>query len=260
MEVIIMACPTCGVSHRQATLCPRLQQVADSLHLFTAPAFLTDPLNRFVFVNQTFAKMIGDPIQDRVPPELRFVDAVIIGPYRDRFPRGKQEVAQCASGLMGEVEAGRLAPGAIGLLEHALTLDEDVYKLAKRTETPCDGTVVVKDHNGKMSLIREQVVSVADPQGRDSGFHVSWWLPAEGDFPASLAGLSQSPTGVASLLTMRQLEIARWYAAGHNSRAVAEKTGITLKTARDHLEEIYSRLDLHSRAELAGLLVRERLL
>ena len=98
-----MACAMCGVPHQQATLCPRLQQVAASLNLFNAPAFITDPLNRFVFVNQTFARMIGDPIRDRVPANLRFVDAVIIGPYRDRFPRGKQEVAQCASGLWAEV-------------------------------------------------------------------------------------------------------------------------------------------------------------
>jgi DNA-binding CsgD family transcriptional regulator len=158
------------------------------------------------------------------------------------------------------VEAGRLAPGAIRLLEHALTLDEDVYKLAKRTDTPWDGTVVVKDHGGKLLLIREQVVAVADHRGKDSGFHVSWWLAAEEDPPEFAAGLSESPTGVASLLTPRQLEVARWYAAGHNSRAVAERTGITLKTARDHLEEVYSRLDLHSRAELAALLVREGLL
>lgn len=255
-----MTCPMCGVPHERPIVCPRLQLVAASLNHFTALAFVTDPLNRCVFVNQTFARMIGDPIRDRLPSKLRFIDALVIGPYRDRFPRGKQEVAQCAAGLLGEVEAGRLAPGAIRLLEHALTLDEDVYKLAKRTDTPWDGTVVVKDHGGKLLLIREQVVAVADHRGKDSGFHVSWWLAAEEDPPEFAAGLSESPTGVASLLTPRQLEVARWYAAGHNSRAVAERTGITLKTARDHLEEVYSRLDLHSRAELAALLVREGLL
>lgn len=255
-----MACSMCGAIHEQAKPCPRLQQVSASLNLFTSPAFITDPFNRFIFVNQTFAGMIGDPIRDRVPPNLRFIDAAIIGPYRERFPRGKQEVAQCASGLLCEVEAGRLAPGALKLLEHALTLDEDVYKLAIRTETPWDGTVVVKDQSGSLSLIREEVVSIADYRGKDSGFHVSWWLLAESDLPQSLVGLSQSPSGVASILTRRQLEIARWYASGYNSRAVSEKTGIRLKTARDHLEEIYSRLGLHSRAELTALLLREGLL
>ena len=255
-----MACSACGTPHSSTLLCSRLQQAALSLNLYAVPAFLTDPLNRFVFVNQTFARMIGDPIQDQVPPDLLFIDAAIIGPYRERFPNGKQEVAQCASGLMQEVEAGRLAPGAVHLLDHTLALDEELSKMARRADAPWDGTVVVKDPGGKMSLISEQVVSVANSQGKDSGFHVSWWLPTEKDPPGSLARLSNGPTRVASLLTARQLEIARWYAAGLNSRAVAEQAGIALKTARDHLEEIYSRLDLHSRAELSALLVREGLL
>jgi DNA-binding CsgD family transcriptional regulator len=40
---------------------------------------------------------------------------------------------------------------------------------------------------------------------------------------------------------------------------VAAQVGITQRTARDHLEAIYARLDIHSRAELAALLVRQGL-
>lgn len=254
-----MACSMCGITHPPSAPCQRFQQVALSLNLFGVPAFLTDPLNRFVHVNQTFARMVGDPVQDRVPPNLRFIPAAIVGPYRDRFPRGKQEVAQCVSGLLGEVEAGRLAPGAARLLEDTLALDHDLNRLARRTDTAWDGTVVVKDSGGKLSLVREQVVPVAGPHGGDSGFHVSWWLPAEKDPSELLAGLSDSPTGVASTLTPRQLEVARWYASGLNSRGVAAKASVSLGTARSHLEEIYSRLDVHSRAELTALLVREGL-
>lgn len=255
-----MVCPECGTEHSPSARCQRIQQVALSLNFFGVPAFLTDPFNRIVGVNETFASMIGDPIQDRLPSSLRFVDAAIIGPYRERFPRGMQEVAQCAMGLMAEVEAGRLAPGAVRLLEATLALHEDLARKALESNTHWDGTVVVKDLQSKMSLVREQVVPVSGPRGRNCAFHVSWWLPAEKDPPESLAALSDKPTEVSAVLSVRQLEIARWYAAGLNSRAVAEKARITVKTARDHLEEIYSRLDIHSRAELAALLVREGLL
>ncbi len=44
-----------------------------------------------------------------------------------------------------------------------------------------------------------------------------------------------------------------------NSRGVAAKAGISLGTARSHLEEIYSRLDVHSQAKLTALLVQEGL-
>lgn len=254
-----MACPICGTLHSPSAGCQRLPQVAFFINLFAVPAFITDPLNRFVCVNQTFARMVGDPVRDGVPLNMRFVIATILGPYRDRFPRRKHEVAQCASGLVREVEVGRLAPGAVRLLEDALALDEDLNWMACRMETPWDGTIVVKDNDGKMSLVREQVVPVADPHGRDSGFHISLWLPAEKDQGEPLAGGLGSPAVVARMLTPRQLEIARWYAAGLNSRAVAAEAGITPKTARDHLEEIYSRLDVHSRAGFTALLVREGL-
>ena len=53
------------------------------------------------------------------------------------------------------------------------------------------------------------------------------------------------------------LEMARYYGFGLTSKEVALKTGVTPGTARAHLEEIYSRLDVHSRVALAALLIRE---
>ena len=99
-----MVCSVCGTSHSSLLLCVRLQQIALSLNLYGVLAFLTDPFNRIVCVNHAFARTIGDPILDRLPSNLRFVDAAIIGPYRERFPNGIQEVAHCALGLLEEVE------------------------------------------------------------------------------------------------------------------------------------------------------------
>jgi DNA-binding CsgD family transcriptional regulator len=156
------------------------------------------------------------------------------------------------------VEAGRLAPGASRLGEDILALDQDLNRMAQRSETPWDGTLVIRDHEDKLSMVLEQVVPVADPQGGDSGYHLSLWLPVEKVPPPRPARpRAGGPGGVALLLTARQLEVARWYGAGLTSREVAAETGISPKTARDHLEEIYSRLDVHSRAELAALLVRD---
>jgi hypothetical protein len=92
----------------------RLQPITLALDLFAVPAFLTDPYNRFVWVNQTFARLVGDPIRDRLPATLRFVPAAMLGPYRDRLPQAHQEIAQCLPGLYREVDAGRRAPGALG--------------------------------------------------------------------------------------------------------------------------------------------------
>ena len=247
------------VPNVQTPMFQQLQQVMRFLNLFAVPAFLTDPCNRFVRVNQKFARMVGDPIQDRLPTHLLFIPAAMVGPYRERFPQGKQEVAQCLPSIPREVAAGRLAPATLTLLQHMLTHDTALRGAAERGTSGWDGTVVVKDGDGKRSIVCEQVIPVADPHGNNSGFHVSLWLPAEKEFPQPLVGLQECRGAAASMLTPRQLELARWYAEGLTSRAVAARADISLRTARSHLEHIYTRLGVSSRAELVLRLVREGL-
>ncbi|MAF52897.1 MAG: hypothetical protein CL694_07785 [Chloroflexi bacterium] len=253
-----LGCPVCRDPHRPAANCERLRQVALALDLFAAPAFLTDPLNCFVWVNDKFRRIGGDPIRDLLPPHLRFIPASIIGPYRDVFPRGRTEVAQCLQGLHMEVAAGRLAHRSLAFLQSTYSLDPELPQAARKTDREWDGTVSVKRQGGKTELVREQVVPVADAYGGVSGFNISIWQPVEHDV-LPLAAPLDDRRNVASALTVRQLEIARLYAAGLTGKEVASKAGVTAGTARAHLEEIYSRLDIHSRAELAALMVRESL-
>lgn len=236
----------------------QLQQVVRCLDLFAVPAFLTDPCNRFVRVNQRFARMVGDPIQDHLPDNLRFIPAAMLGPYRERFPRAQQEIVQCLPSIPHEVTAGRLAPGVLTLLQQLYTQHDALRGVVNHGPSEWDGTVVIKDRDGKQSIICEQVVPVADLNGKDSGFHVSLWLPAEQDLPQPFLRL-QKCRETSPLLTPRQLELARWYAEGLTSRAVAARAGISLRTARSHLEHIYARLGVSSRAELVLRLVREGL-
>ncbi len=240
------------------SLSQRLQQVANCLDLFATPAFLTDRCNRFVRVNQRFARMVGDPVQDRLPANFRFIPAAMLGPYRERFPRAQQEIVQCLPSIPHEVEAGRLAPGVLTLLQQLYTQHDSLHSARHHGTREWDGTVVIKDGDGKQTAIREQVIPVADPSGKDSGFHVSLWLPAEQDPPQPLLGLQECPE-VPPLLTPRQLELARGYAEGLTSKAVAARAGISLRTARSHLEHIYTRLGINSRAELVVRLVRDGL-
>jgi hypothetical protein len=169
----------CRVPHMLPPMPQRLQPITLALDLFAVPAFLTDPCNCFVWVNQTFAQLVGDPIRDRLPVTLRFVPAAMLGPYRDRFPQAHQELVQCLPGLYREVDAGRLAPGTLGLLYAMLAQDQALRRAVECADRAWDGTVVVKDGHRKMSIVREQVIPVTDTFGDSSGFHVSLWLPLE---------------------------------------------------------------------------------
>ncbi len=247
-------CRLCELPNISPHRCGRLKQVAQSLNLFAVPAFLSDPLNRFVWVNDEFSSLVGDPIRDKIPPDQRFIPAAIIGPYRDRFPRARSEVAQCLQGLHLEVTKGRLARGTLALLQRTIMSDE-IRGVARKTDRDWDGTITITGSDRRRVLVREQVIPVAGVSGQSAGYNISVWHPAEHERPALVQGLDDH-RDVCSMLTVRQLEVARLYATGLTSRQVGARARIAHGTARAHLEEIYSRLDVHSRAELTALLIR----
>ena len=51
------------------------------------------------------------------------------------------------------------------------------------------------------------------------------------------------------VLTTRQLELLRRVAGGATNRQVARDLGVSEGTVRKHLENIYARLQVHSRTE-----------
>lgn len=252
-------CLLCGRSHPPSPVCTQLTAIARALDLYAVPAFLTDRYNRILWVNRVFARLVGDPAHEGVPWTLRFVAAALLGPYRARFPRRRQEVAACLQGLPEQVAKGTLAPPTLRLLEDTLALDAEVRRLVAKGGVAWDGTVLIRTEEGKAMLVHEQVVPLADPLGVSNGFHVSLWLPVDPEYTTTATGPLLVQAGTTALLTPRQLQIARWYGAGLTSTEVAARAGISARTARDHLEEIYARLDVHSRAALVTLLAHEGL-
>ena len=74
------------------------------------------------------------------------------------------------------------------------------------------------------------------------------WLPAAG---SSTASASAPP------LTDREKEVLSWVAAGLQNKEVAQKLGISLATARNHIHNILEKLDVHSKLEAVSLAFRQ---
>jgi DNA-binding NarL/FixJ family response regulator len=71
------------------------------------------------------------------------------------------------------------------------------------------------------------------------------------------AYVSQLVTHTSSLpLTDRQLEILTLLALGYSEKEVALRLGISVRTARNHVANLYQRLGLHHRAEAVLMAVR----
>jgi DNA-binding CsgD family transcriptional regulator len=55
-----------------------------------------------------------------------------------------------------------------------------------------------------------------------------------------------------AVLSPRELEIARCISAGYQTKAIAQRLGISYYTVRVHLGRIYCKLGLHKQTELAS--------
>ncbi|WP_341359865.1 helix-turn-helix transcriptional regulator [Georgenia sp. M64] len=80
-------------------------------------------------------------------------------------------------------------------------------------------------------------------------------LPA-GDGPA-LA--DTSPWQALRLLTPREQVVAELVAGGLPNGAIARRLGLSVRTVTSHLDHVYARLGIHSRASLAALVTELRL-
>jgi DNA-binding NarL/FixJ family response regulator len=58
-------------------------------------------------------------------------------------------------------------------------------------------------------------------------------------------------------LTPRKREVADLYCRGLSERQVAKKLGVSFNTAHSHIHQLFKKLGIHSRAELAVLSMQE---
>lgn len=252
--VISAVCRLCKVQHASAK-CARLQQIETALELLGVPAYVTDTFNCFVRVNREFARMIGDPVAENIPVEQRFIHSLVIGPWRERFERPSELVANCLPSLVNEIDAGRLSPLTRALVDRTLSMDPGVRRALCSPRKTWNGGVVVTPGKHSSVSVREQVSPVLDAAGQSTGFHISLWFPVDLPVTESLSSPAVSRAAT-SALTPRQLELACWFAEGLDYKEVALMAGVTPATARSHLEEIYNRLGVHSRAKMVALLVK----
>jgi DNA-binding CsgD family transcriptional regulator len=220
---------------------------APLLQTIEAPAYVTDRDNRVLGVNHAYARLVGDPIAAGLRQDDLFVINLLLGPYRERFPRRAVEVPGCAATFASEVECGRLSLRTRYLWGHALRADATVARLARQAvlgdyEPRWDGMVVFRSEDGRYREMRETVVPLLADAGAS---YLNLWFDASNEVAAPAL----------DTLTPREREIASLYALGHSSQQVADIAGISLNTARDHRDNIYSKLGVRSRVELTRLVL-----
>ena len=68
------------------------------------------------------------------------------------------------------------------------------------------------------------------------------------------------PTDVSGTLTRRELEVLRLMGGGANTKVAAERLHVSPATIRNHAQNIFGKLGVHSRLEAVAYATRHRLL
>lgn len=201
------------------------------------PVFVTDRHNRIVFWNRSAQRLLGYSAEEVVGFHCA---GVLHGTdlYGNRYCSETCAVTQMAirSETVRHFDLRFRAKD-----HHVVTVDISILNLALR---PPDHFLLV--HVLKPSAKAEV------PE-----------RPAEEPLspPRSpLVMVRESPDARARKLTAREVEVIGMLAAGHTTPEIASRLHISTVTARNHIQNILEKLELHSKAELVAFAFRKRLL
>ncbi len=201
------------------------------------PVFVTDRHNRIVFWNRSAERLLGYSAEEVVGLSCA---GVLHGTdvYGNRYCSESCAVTQIAA--RGEtVRHFDLRLRAKD--DHTVTVDISILNLALR---PPDHFLLVH---------------VMKPSEKGE----AWERPVEEPVspPRSpLVIVRESPDARARKLTAREVEVIGMLAAGHTTPEIASRLHISTVTARNHIQNILEKLEVHSKAEVVAFAFRKRLL
>jgi DNA-binding CsgD family transcriptional regulator len=201
------------------------------------PVFVTDRHNRIVFWNRSAERILGYTAED------------VVG-------------TSCAGALQGcDVYGNRYCSESCPVTQMAIR-NETVRHFDLRFRTKDRRTVPVDVSILNLSVRPPDhflLVHILKPSDRPE-------VPARpADEPEApprpaLSVVRESPDARARKLTSREVEVIGMLAAGHTTPEIASRLHISTLTARNHIQNILEKLEVHSKAEAVAFAFQKRLL
>ena len=199
------------------------------------PVFVTDRHNRIVFWNRSAERLLGYEAEEVVG-----LAGVLHGTdvYGNRYCSESCAVTQMAvrSETVRHFDLRLYARD-----RHMVSVDISILNLALR---PPDHFLLV--HVLKLSARAGE----SEREGEEA-------VPP----PRSpLLMVRESPDARARKLTAREVEVIGMLAAGHTTPEIGSRLHISTVTARNHIQNILEKLEVHSKAEVVAFAFQKRLL
>jgi PAS domain S-box-containing protein len=117
---------------------------------------------------------------------------------------------------------------------------------------------------GRPVWLDMSVLTSATPAGERLTIHLFRDVTASRELLALVhervaASAAGGPADAAAALSRRELEVLRLMTQGLNTAAIAERLHLSRATVRNHAQNIFAKLGVHSRLEAVALAARQRL-
>ena len=168
------------------------------------------------------------------------------GPPRLRVTAGAQ------AGAVFELDEGEWIVGKGDDARIRLT-DSGVSRRHAKVVISSDGMVVIIDLQSTNGTFVND--SRVDMTALKEGHRIGIGPDAELEFTRREDAPAPRPAAIKHPLTKRELEIARLVAQGLTNPQIAERLGVKPRTVGSHLDNIYARLKISSRAALTRYII-----
>ena len=142
-----------------------------------------------------------------------------------------------------------------------------IMTLVKMGEAVQNFDMRTRNKGGRPVWLNVSVLTMpADKRGSPLAVHLFRDVTATKELLTMVHERLSTPTGdpgtaaAASTLTRRELEVLRLMAAGANTKVAAEKLHVSPSTIRNHAQNMFGKLNVHSRLEAVAYAMRHRLL
>ena len=207
----------------------------EALALSPDPVFVTDRHNRIVFWNRSAERMLG------------YTASEVTG-------------TSCAGMLRGcDVHGNRYCSDAC-----------PVTQMAARGETVREFGLHLVARDGQSIVVDVSILhfAIQPPEGfllahilkppPPADAHPRGPQPEDPPRPA-LVAVKESPDARARKLTAREVDVLGMLTAGHATAEIASRLHISTLTARNHIQNILEKLEVHSKAEAVAFAFQKRL-
>jgi len=199
------------------------------------PVFITDRHNRIVFWNHSAERMLGYSADEATGVSCAgMLEGCDV--HGNRYCSETCPVTQMAARGETVREFGLHLRAKDG---QTLIVDVSILHFSVR---PPDGFLLAH-------ILKPTLAADAHPRG-----------PRREDPPRpALVAVRESPDARARKLTAREVDVLGMLAAGHATAEIASRLHISTLTARNHIQNILEKLEVHSKAEAVAFAFQKRL-